>query len=62
MTSRPTVFEVLKNSAGKWFWHERAGNGKIMDVAQAYTRKGSALSAARKKSARTSNSVVKVLG
>lgn len=61
MTSRPTVYEVLKNTAGKWFWHERAGNGKIMDLAQAYSRKSSAVRAAKSKSARTANSVVKVI-
>jgi uncharacterized protein YegP (UPF0339 family) len=62
MSTRKTVFEVLKNSAGRWFWHERAGNGKIMNVAQAYSRKSGALAAAKSKASRTANSTVKVLG
>lgn len=56
-----STFEVKINEAGKWFWHERSRNGRIMDVSQAYTRKDSAVHAARKKVARTPGSKLKII-
>lgn len=57
---RTTKFEVQLNAAGKWYWHERAPNGRIVDVSQAYTRKASAVRGARCQAARVAGSVVTV--
>ena len=57
---RTTVFEVKKNGAGKWFWHEKAANGRIVDVSQAYSTKSSAVHRARMKAAQ-SGGVCKVI-
>jgi uncharacterized protein YegP (UPF0339 family) len=53
MTTRGPTFEVKKNVDGKWFWHERSSNGKIVDVAQAYSKKSNAVRAAKRKMSRT---------
>jgi uncharacterized protein YegP (UPF0339 family) len=57
---RGPTFEVQLNQAGAWFWHERAVNGQIKDVSQAYASKSSAVRAARRKVAETLNAKLKI--
>jgi len=45
---RRRIIEVRCNRAGEWFWHEKAPNGRIVDVAQAYSKKGNAVRGARR--------------
>lgn len=58
---RTTTFEVLLNKAGRWYWREKAANGRIVDVSQAYTRKASAVKRARIKAEQCGGRVVIVL-
>jgi uncharacterized protein YegP (UPF0339 family) len=63
---RGPVFEVKRNSAGNWYWHEKSTNGKIVDYSQAYApwsknSKGNALRAARRKASQTKNATVRIL-
>lgn len=43
---RGPIFEVIKNKAGDWFVRERASNGKIKNVSEAYASKSNAKRAA----------------
>lgn len=57
---RGSIFEVRRNKAGRWFWHELAG-GRIADVAQPYCSKSNAKRAATRRSARAPGSKVRVI-
>ena len=50
---RGPCFEVLKNKDGDWFMHERASNGQIKNVSEAYATKSNAERAAKRKAAET---------
>jgi uncharacterized protein YegP (UPF0339 family) len=48
MTTRRKTIEVFKGTDGQWYWHLRAGNGEIVTQSEGYTRKASALRAAKR--------------
>jgi uncharacterized protein YegP (UPF0339 family) len=50
---RGPVFEVFINRVARWQWHEKARNGEIVSVSQAYSTKYAAKRAARRKAEAT---------
>lgn len=48
MTKGVTWIEVFEGIDGKWYFHGKAKNGKIVADSQGYTRKWSAKRAARR--------------
>lgn len=59
--TRGPVFEVALNKVARWFWRERAANGEIACVSQAYSTKWAAKRAAKRKAGMTTGATVRIL-
>jgi uncharacterized protein YegP (UPF0339 family) len=61
MIDRITEYRVLRNEAGRWFWHEVGGNGQIIGTSgQSFVSQASAMRACENAKARAAAAPIKV--
>ena len=61
MIDRITEYRVLRNEAGRWFWHEVAGNGQVIGTSgESFASQANAMRACENAKARAARAPIKV--